>query len=703
LVFDPVLASLREDLNLYSSGNTRAGYPSWTIHDPVQNKFFQIEWTVLEVLRRWGNGSAELIVDAVNKETAIHIDESFVYNVESFLFSNELCQSNDKKHNEFLINYRKNKKISWFSWLIHHYLFFRIPLFKSDKFLSYALRYVRFIFSSWFLLLSAVCLILGLFLVARQWELFTSELIDFYSVQGFLGFFFTLIFVKIAHEFGHGFVAKFYGCKVPTMGVAFLLLWPMFYTDTTESWKLSLSSKRFNIARAGLTVELLIASFATLAWSFLPTGVLRDISVILATVTWISSLAINASPFMRFDGYFLLSDFWEIPNLHERSAKLARWWLRESLFKLEELPPELFPQKTKTLLILFAFCTWIYRLVLFIGIAILVYNFFFKALGVLLFITEIYWFIFRPIWLEIGEWRLRKTQIFLKKRVWVLLSFSVMCLSFLFIPLNETLTINAVIQGKPFKSIFVRVGGRLDGLLATEGQFVKKGQLIARLVNPSLDSELRLIKNRLMSQQKLKQLAALDQGAWKYNAVISAEIARLETETIVLTERLKSLLIYAPIDGIVTDIVAGMFVGQWLGDGHQLFDIRGDEGFKITAYISEENVSRIENNSTCRFSLSQWNYRKYLCKLVSIERSSAIYINEKMLVSLYGGNISANYVGKKLIPEQAHYKIRADIDKYDINIKQKLMGTVEIDAVHKSLFQKFRRWAIAVIVRETGM
>ena len=125
---------------------------------------------------------------------------------------------------------------------------------------------------------------------------------------------------------------------------------------------------------------------------------------LLATTTWVSTLAINASPFMRFDGYFLLSDFLQMPNLHSRAFALARWDMREKLFKLGEPPPESFSDTKRLGLILFAWATWIYRLVLFLGIAALVYHFFIKALGIMLFLVEIVWFIAKPLWSEISEW-----------------------------------------------------------------------------------------------------------------------------------------------------------------------------------------------------------------------------------------------------------------------------------------------------------
>ena len=90
-----MLTPLREDLNLLPSSISRHGYPIWTIHDPVRNKFFQIEWRVFEVLRHWKKGSAKLVARAVNAETVLELDESFIKGVEKFFLSNQLCQASD--------------------------------------------------------------------------------------------------------------------------------------------------------------------------------------------------------------------------------------------------------------------------------------------------------------------------------------------------------------------------------------------------------------------------------------------------------------------------------------------------------------------------------------------------------------------------------------------------------------------------------
>ncbi|MED5395197.1 MAG: site-2 protease family protein, partial [Pseudomonadota bacterium] len=429
-----MLSPIRDDLDLHSASPTAGGHPTWVIHDPVRNKFFQIEWRVFEVLRRWKLGTAKHIARAVNQQTTLELTEQFVEKVSNFLSSHQLLRVEDDRGTRALTEIKKSTRRSWWTWLLHHYLFFRIPVFRPDKFLTWALPYVRILYSKPALFLVLFSLVSGLILLARQWDVFFAQLIDFFSARGLVFFVIALVIAKIAHEFGHAFTAKMYGCRIPAMGIAFLVMWPMLYTDTNESWKLGSRRQRLNVAAAGVIVELAIAAMATFAWNFLPSGGLRDMAFVMATTTWISSLAINISPFMRFDGYYLLSDWWGIPNLHERSFRLARWWLREKLFGLNEPAPELFRRRRVALLILFAFSVWVYRFILFLGIAILVYNFFTKVLGIFLFLTEISWFILRPLWIELAEWRVRRKTILARKRVWISLVLLVCATLVLFIP-----------------------------------------------------------------------------------------------------------------------------------------------------------------------------------------------------------------------------------------------------------------------------
>src|SRR5690606_11708462 len=124
------------------------------------------------------------------------------------------------------------------------------------------------------------------------------------SLEGFLLYGLTLVLVKSAHELGHALVSQRLGCRVASMGVAFLVMFPVLYTDTTDAWKLQSRRDRLRIVTAGVRTELYLALIATFLWGVLPDGSLRSAAFFIATTSWVTSVLVNISPFMRFDGYY---------------------------------------------------------------------------------------------------------------------------------------------------------------------------------------------------------------------------------------------------------------------------------------------------------------------------------------------------------------------------------------------------------------
>ena len=146
------------------------------------------------------------------------------------------------------------------------------------------------------------------------------------------------------------------------------------------------------------------------------------------------TLLVNINPLMRFDGYYVLSDFLGVPNLQSRAFAMGRWALREILFDIAAPPPESVSRKLRLIMVLYAVCIWLYRAVVFTGIAILVYTMFFKVLGVILFAIEMIWFIAWPVVSEIVEWWRMRSQIRQSPRAWATLSACAAMLMVFIIP-----------------------------------------------------------------------------------------------------------------------------------------------------------------------------------------------------------------------------------------------------------------------------
>ena len=440
------LPPLREELAIYPGPNLKDGQPSWTLHDPVRNQFFRLDWLTFEILSRWQLLDAQAVLTDIHEQTSLRPDISDLEDTYQFVNENQLLQAH-VSNSAVKMNEALNKlRGSWGRWLLHNYLFFRIPLVKPDRWLDRLQPAVAVFYSATFLRLTILALVVGLIQVYRDWDRFSATLLDTFTLSGLLAYGCALFAVKFLHELGHAFTAKRYGCRVPAMGIAFLILWPVAYTDTNEVWKLSDKRQRIHVAIAGVVTELIIAVWATLLWAFLPEGSLKSIAFILATLTWVTTLIINVSPFLRFDGYFVLSDWLDIPNLHQRSFALARWDLRERLFNLQNDPPEFFSKSMQRGLIIFAWIVWIYRLIIFIGIAVLVYHFFIKAVGIFLFLVEIIWFILLPIWKEMQVWHQRWPQIRQSRRTRISAAVLLFIVIVFFIPWPSRLSASGYLR-----------------------------------------------------------------------------------------------------------------------------------------------------------------------------------------------------------------------------------------------------------------
>ena len=479
-----MLSALREELGLHPGPPEHDGSPTWSLQDPVRNRFFRIDWSAFEILARWHLGDAAAIAASVRQETPIQADRSDVEAIADFLAENELIQRHDAKGVAVFYGRRQSQRTSWYTWLLHHYLFFRVPLWHPDAFLTNTVAWVKPLFSKSFIFLTLLALLGGLLDVSRQWDVFVSSLLDTFSWEGLASYAITLVWVKFLHELGHAYTAKRFGCRVPTMGVAFLVMFPVAYTDVNEVWKLPEKRQRIAVSGAGIITELVIAAWATLAWALLPDGSFKNAAFLLATTTWVSTIMINGSPFMRFDGYFLLSDWLNMPNLHARTFALARWRLREWLFGLGEPKPEVIGIRRERGIILYGWITWTYRLVVFGGIAALVYHVFPKPLGPMLAAIEVTWFIAAPVWSELKAWRMRISMIVKHPRTYLTLGLFAGVIGALFMPWDTRVQSQGLLKPAELYGVFAPGAARIDALPVEDGREIHAGDLLIALNAP---------------------------------------------------------------------------------------------------------------------------------------------------------------------------------------------------------------------------
>jgi putative peptide zinc metalloprotease protein len=694
-----LLPSLRDELSLHPGPASLDGSPTWTIRDPVRNRYFRIGWAAFEALSRWG-GTAGEVAEAVRAETTIDMSDEEVMDVAKFVRGNQLTQANSHADTLRLSEQAAAEKHSLFNWLLHHYLFFRIPLVRPDRFLGGLLPLLSWLASVWFRWATLGALALGLILVARQWDVFSTTLVDTLSVSGMVSYGIALSLVKVIHELAHGLSAKRFGCRVPTMGLAFLVMWPVLYTDVNETWTLASRRQRLLVGSAGILAELSVAAWATLLWAFLPEGALRQGVFVLAAFTWVSSLVINLSPFMRFDGYFLAMDALELPNLHPRAFAMARWWLREALFDLGEPAPEAMDKWRTHAMVAFAFAVWIYRLALFLGIAVLVYHFFIKAVGALLFAVEIGWFVFLPIWNEVKQWAKRRGDI-LKGTRWrrPLIGLG-LALLVAIIPWRTRIEAPASIAAEIVAPLFLPAPARSEAVLVERGQHVTAGMPLLTFIAPDIDARRAITSARLAGKAAELEAVKLDPFGRERLSALTEELSRLRSEKAALDAEAERLTITAPHAGLFLDPLPDLKPGAWLSPKQQLGLIRADGVPIATAYLAEDDLERIKEGDEARFIPHSLDHAGMAGKVLSIDRNPVKVLADPALASLHGGDIPVRAAGQALVPQGGFFRVTIRLDGPAPDIK--LIGHAIISGQGQSLIGRAARSALVVLVREWG-
>ncbi len=693
------LPALRDELALLPGPAAHDGAPTWTLHDPLSNRFFRLAWPAFEVLSRWHLGSPQAVADSVRRETVLEIEPDDVLGLADFLSRSQLLKPAGPRDVAALLAVHDAARTSWLTWLLHHYLFFRVPLVRPDALLDTALPWVTWAGSRAFRLATLAALLVGLFFVTRQWDVFAATFVDHFSLTGLAAFGVALGFAKVVHELAHAFTAKSYGCRVPAMGVAFLVLWPMLYTDVNETWKLTDRRQRLMVGGAGILSELVIAAWATLAWGMLPDGTLRGMAFTLAATTWISSLVINLSPFMRFDGYFLAMDALDQPNLHPRSFALARWHLREALFALGEPPPEPLPAATRRWMIVFAWAVWLYRLVLFLGIAVLVYHFFIKVVGIVLFAVEIGWFVVKPVWSEIREWSKRAPAIRAGRRGRMTLGLVLLALVLAALPWSGRVSAPALLKAERHVGVFAPIPGVLLAVEVAEGQRVEAGTVLARLDNP--DARLRLAQTQQRIGVLKYELSSIgfDDGFLARSKATAEQLEAALAELAALQSEIDRLTLVAPMAGIVTDLSPEAQIGQWIN--HRLPLLGLASGALVDAYVAEEDLPRLRPGATASF-IPEGSGATLDATIASIDRLAVKSLTDPVMAAQYGGGIPARFDHKALVPDAAVYRARLVVPDMQ-NVAVPVRGQAHLDGERRSPLGHALRASLAILIREWGM
>jgi putative peptide zinc metalloprotease protein len=423
-----------------------------------------------------------------------------------------LAQNESPQAGKQLFDRRKKRRRSELLQTLTNILYIKIPVFDPDKLLTWMLKqpfgwgWTRLIFTIPFLLISVAFMMSAIVLVATHFETFRDKLPsyhEFFSFKTVAYLWVALGVVKIIHEFGHGLSCKAFKGEVHEMGLLFLCLSPCLYCNVSDAWTLPNKWKRIIISGAGIYVELIIAAAATWVWWNTPSQpFINNLSLSLMIVCSVSTVVFNANPLMRYDGYYVLLDWLEIPNLRDRSNRFLQNVVLEHCLGIEVQPEPYMALGRKVLFIGYAIVSWIYRWVVTFSILFMLSRFLGPKLRVISELMTLFaagslagWPLFR-----LGKNLYKRGRLPDMKSIRVAVSASVVgaaVLFFFLVPLQvsrirQLALVQVVPDPETSRKVFLNVPypSILEELKVQDGQTVVKGQELARFSSRELQQEL---------------------------------------------------------------------------------------------------------------------------------------------------------------------------------------------------------------------
>jgi putative peptide zinc metalloprotease protein len=690
------LPRFRRDLELYRAPDEPDGSPAYSILDPISAQYYKITWGEAMILKmlRPGMKISELIVAIEGKTTLKVKPEEIMLFFEQAKRTNLLVMPKPASQ---VMNEWEMRKVHPLKWLLFHYLYFKVPVFNPDKFLKATLPMARFLTSRVALMLYVCVIVSGLFYLVGRLDQFLHTFPYFFSVTGVIAYSTAIIATKIIHELSHGYVAKHYDVRVPSMGLAFIIFWPVMYTDVTDSWKLDSRKQRLAISGAGVIAELVLAGLCTLGWAMTSPGVLQSIFFIVSSVTWISTLLVNINPAMRFDGYYLFSDILGVDNLQMRAFAYTRWRLRKWLLGVDIPPPEIVVERKMRIgMMAYSVYTWIYRLFLYTAIAVMIYLKFAKALGIFLFFLEIAIFLVWPFFSELKGLIQMRSVLSFNRRSIVTIIILFMLLLWAVVPWPHSRSFSSVTVPETQQVVYLPRAGAVDRVFVKRGEDVVVGQPLVRIFSKELEVGIAEIEaEKRLLETEINMLSGSLEDSRALIPEKMAERASVEEQLRGLHEQRKQNMIFSNITGTIYDWDDTVIDGQAVAKDQILGRIADLSKIYIMSFVPEEYISDLKVGREVEFTF-KGEVRRIKGYVERISPIRATMLNYPQLSSLYHGDLPVMPGrNRELMMVESYYAVTITLENVD-NLDIGRTGYSNIRLRWRSFFWDFLRkvWSL---------
>ena len=532
----------------------------------------------------------------------------------------------------------------------------KIPLFNPDRWLERLTPYF-----SWFLGVPAfigwlVALFMGCYSVWSNASQLSESGSSVLAAENWIWLAVAWIGLKLIHEFAHGITCKAYGGDVRQFGIVLIVLIPLPFVDVTSTWRFPSKWQRIFVAAAGMYVELFVAAIAAILWANTDAGVIHQQAFNVMIAGSVSTLLFNANPLMRFDGYYMLADWLEHPNLATHGQQLLKWAGKKFYLGLDVDRPT-WPEGQSAIVATYAVFALLWRILICTVLVIAAESLLF-GFGILMALAAIVWWLLVPVFrlltlVFVGQSaqqqpsRLRFCLMTtaLGMFLWTVMSY---------VPWYERIEAPAIVQFRDANEVRLTVGGFVREFFVQPDQQIRRGQPIARIENKELEVDVQVLEMQLATAELRARQFKQDHQIAAYQVEIQ-NLRALRQRLDERREQHSNLLVCSPADGkIIADDLNSM-LGSFQAAGSLICEVNNPDDKELHALVSQHDIDRFQFRTSATVDIHIWGDPMVDATAILAEVSprASSKITHPALTSACGGPLAVSYRPAS-VPDQTH-------------------------------------------------
>lgn len=533
-------------------------------------------------------------------------------------------------------------------------LMMRFQLVDPNRWFNSIIDSIRFMWSPKALKAQAAFICLAFITILFNADRFAQDFTQVYlqtQISGVIYIWLIALCAIALHECGHGLTCKYYGGDVHEMGFLLLAFQPCLYCNVNDAWLFENKNHKIQVALAGVWVELLLAALATVVWLLIdiynPIGY---IAFVLMTIGTASSLLVNLNPLLKFDGYYILTDWLEMQNLRQNSLAWFSWNLKTRLFGSDDEKPLNPSPREKRIYWTYGALVVVYMTMMLSFIAWLGYQFVYAQFGFVAILGFIY-LVYRLLSAITGNWIMtiiswgkkllwadKKTKVRTLAAMAAFIVISVLWHPSLVLKSEGTIEAHQIVVYSPASAFVKNANFRSDRSITSA-----EGEPFLILESPELTlSQLELTAKR--AELRSKKVAAILENESAEQANVAIELSLVEEQLQTIEKKLNELTIYLPqgdwqVEGLAPDLIQGRFFSEQ----QEVLRLNSNQIRYFDAIVDQRDVSYLTagNQSLIKLEAVMGEiYQAEIELITSLAKSAGV--EQKVLVRMKISNWDPN-------------------------------------------------------------